>query len=163
MRIEGEYLFKAPREVVFNLLQDPEPLAKAMPGVTSLTQVSEQSYEVQASLKVGPVSGSYGGQVTIAEERPPEHLHLVVEGSGAAGFLKGDGTIDLEEVPGGTLIHYAGETHVGGRVAQVGQRLIQSVARKLIAQGLQSLEAQLAEQEVAVPKDGEPTQSESAS
>lgn len=155
MRIEGEYLFKAPRDVVFNLLQDPELLAKAMPGVTSLTQVSEESYECQAALKVGPVSGSYGGQVTIVGERPPEHLHLVVEGRGATGFLKGDGTIDLEEVPEGTRIHYAGETHVGGRVAQVGQRLIQSVARKLITDGLQLLEAQLAEQQVAALKDGQ--------
>ncbi|HBY94583.1 MAG: carbon monoxide dehydrogenase subunit G [Ardenticatenaceae bacterium] len=163
MRIEGEYTFGAPREVVFDLLQDAEVLAKAMPGATALVEVSPGTYEAQVAVKVGPVSGTYAGHVSVKDERRPEHFILVVEGKGAAGFLKGDGAIDLEEVPEGTLIHYAGETHVGGRIAQVGQRLIQSVARKLISEGLQSLEGQLAAQQALASQDGAPTQVESTS
>ncbi len=144
MRIEGEYLFTGPRNLVFELLQDPEALARAMPGATALTQVAQDSYEAQVAVKVGPVSGSYAGTVVVRDARRPEHFVLEVAGKGAAGFLRGEGTVDLEEVPEGTLIRYAGETHVGGRIAQVGQRLVESVARKLIDEGLRSLEADLA-------------------
>jgi uncharacterized protein len=143
MRIEGEYTVEGPREMVYELLQDPEALARAMPGATSLIQLSEESYDCRMAVKVGPVSGAYSGIVTVRDARWPEHFVLEVSGRGAAGFLKGTGTVDLEEVPGGTLIRYAGETQVGGRIAQVGQRLIESVARKLINDGLQSLESDL--------------------
>lgn len=146
MRIEGDYLFSAPRETVYNLLQDPDALAQAMPGATTLTQVAPDRYEAQVDVKVGAIGGTYGGVVEVREKRAPEHFVLLVEGKGAAGFLKGEGSIDLEDVENGTLIRYAGETQVGGRVAQVGQRLIQSVARKMIGQGLKSLEEQLAQQ-----------------
>lgn len=148
MRIEGDYLFHAPREAVYDLLQNPDALAQAMPGATTLTRIDDESYEAQVNVKVGAISGTYAGTVAVREAQRPEHFMLVVEGKGAAGFLKGEGTIDLEEAPDGdgTLIRYAGETQVGGRIAQVGQRLIQSVARKLISQGLQSLEEQLAAQ-----------------
>jgi uncharacterized protein len=143
MRIEGEYTFDGPREMVYELLQDPDALARAMPGATSLTQLSDDRYDCRMAVKVGPVSGAYSGTVTVKDARRPDHFVLEVSGRGAAGFLKGEGTVDLEDVPEGTLIRYAGETHVGGRIAQVGQRLIESVARKLINDGLQSLESDL--------------------
>lgn len=146
MRIEGEYTFKAPREIVFALLQDPEALAQAMPGATALTQVAENRYEAEVSIKIGSITGRYQGTVSVHDIEAPTHFRLVVEGRGAAGFLQGEGTIDLEESSEAseeTLIHYAGETQVGGRIAQVGQRLIEAVARKVISQGLQSLEGQL--------------------
>ncbi|MDQ4078879.1 MAG: carbon monoxide dehydrogenase subunit G [Chloroflexota bacterium] len=147
MRIEGDYTFHAPRPVVYELLQDPDVLERAMPGATTLTQVSDDVYEAQVDVKVGSIGGSYSGTVEVRDKRYPEHFVLLVEGQGATGFLKGEGTIDLEEVEEGTLIRYAGRTQVGGRIAQVGQRMVQAVARKLIGQGLQSLEEQLQERQ----------------
>lgn len=158
MRIEGDYTFHAPREVVYDLLQDPDALAEAMPGATTLTQVAEDSYEAEVGVKVGAISGTYKGTVNVRESRRPEHFVLVVEGQGATGFLKGEGAIDLEEAEDGTVIHYAGETQVGGRIAQVGQRLIQAVARRMIGKGLESLEEQLARQEQAGQQEGGTTE-----
>ncbi len=155
MQIEGDYIFHAPREMVYELLQDPDALAQAMPGATTLTKMAEDSYEAQVDVKVGAVGGTFGGNVKVSEQRFPEHFVLLVEGNGAAGFMKGEGTVDLEEVPEGTRIRYAGTTQVGGRIAQVGQRLVQSVARKMIAQGLQSLEEQLQAQQDAQVEGGE--------
>ncbi|MBA3531923.1 MAG: carbon monoxide dehydrogenase subunit G [Ardenticatenales bacterium] len=144
MRIEGEYTFRAPCEVVFDLLQNPDALSKAMPGATQLVKIGEDSYEAQMTVKIGSINGTYAGTIAVQESQRPEHFRLLVEGKGAAGFLKGEGTVDLEPSAEGTLIHYAGETQVGGRIAQVGQRLVEAVARKVINQGLQSLENQLA-------------------
>ena len=148
MKIKGNYTFKGPREAVYDLLQDPNALAQAMPGATSLKRVSEDTYQAQVGVKIGAIKGSYSGSVEVRDARPYEHFRLVVLGQGATGFLKGEGTVDLEETgEGQTIIHYAGQTQVGGRIAQVGQRLIQSVARKMISKGLKSLEKQLAERE----------------
>lgn len=155
MRIEGEYTFKAPREIVYDLLQDPEALAKAMPGASGLKKIDDNTYEAQVAVKVGPVNGTYSGHVTVTDARPPEHFRLVVEGKGATGFMKGEGTVDLESVPEGTLIRYAGDTHIGGRIAQVGQRLVQSVARKVIEQGFQVLETELAAKQATASPGGE--------
>lgn len=143
MHIEGEYTFQAPRDVVYRMLQDPDALARAMPGATTLTRVDEDTYEAEVGVKVGAISGSYAGTVAVRDKVPNEHFRLLVEGKGAAGFLRGEGTVELEDAEGGTLIRYAGDTQVGGRIAQVGQRLVQSVARRMIGQGLQSLEEQL--------------------
>lgn len=155
MRIEGDYLFHAPQEAVYDLLQDPDALAQAMPGATTLTRTGDDRYEAQVNVKVGAINGTYGGTVQVRDARRPEHFVLVVEGKGAAGFLQGEGSIDLEPAEEGTLIRYAGETQVGGRIAQVGQRLIQSVARKIIAQGLESLEQQLQAQQSEGAEDVE--------
>ncbi len=146
MQIEGEYVFNAPREVVYDLLQDPAALEKAMPGATTLTRISDDLFEASVVVKVGAIGGTFGGTVSVQEAIRPRHFVLVVEGKGGAGFLKGAGTVNLEEAEGDTtLIHYKGTTQVGGKIAQVGQRLVESVARKMIGEGLKSLENQLAE------------------
>lgn len=143
MRIEGDYVFHASRQAVYDLLQNPDALEKAMPGATTLTRVDDDTYAAEVDVRVGTVGGTFTGTVSVREKRPHDHFVLIVEGNGAAGFLQGEGTIDLEDTDEGTRILYAGETKVGGRVAQVGQRLIQSVARKMINSGLSSLEEQL--------------------
>jgi carbon monoxide dehydrogenase subunit G len=147
VQIEGQYVFNAPREVVYDLLQDPTALEKAMPGATTLTRVTDTLFEASVVVKVGAIGGTFGGTVSVQEAERPSHFMLIVEGKGGAGFLKGAGTVDLEEAEGNTtLIHYKGETQVGGKIAQVGQRLVETVARKMIGEGLKSLENQLAEQ-----------------
>ena len=157
MRIEGEYIFHAPRHVVYELLQDPVALEQAMPGATTLTQIAADTYEAQVDVRIGVVGGTFNGTVRVRDQRQDEHFLLVVEGQGAAGFLEGQGTINLADVQDGTHIHYAGETKVGGKIAQVGQRLVQSAARKLISNGLASLEALLEGEDVpAAPQPIDP-------
>ncbi len=146
MRISGEYVIKGDREKVYTLLQDPDFLAKAIPGVQRLERTQDDTYEITMKAGVGPISGTFAGTVQISEQRPPEFYRLTIQGQGAAGFVRGTGTVTLVEVPEGTKIVYEGETDVGGRIAQVGQRLIQSVARKMINDGLKVLEAEIGDQ-----------------
>ncbi len=148
MKIKGNYTFKGPIEAVYDLLQDPEALANAMPGTKELKLTGENSYDAELNVKIGPIKGTFGGSIAIEEAVRPTHFKLSVTGKGAAGNLSGAGTIDLSEVgENQTRIDYEGDTQVGGRIAQVGQRLVQSVARKMINKGLQSLEKDLATQQ----------------
>jgi carbon monoxide dehydrogenase subunit G len=144
MKVEGNYTFSAPREQVWQILQDPDALARVTPGCESLTQVADNEYEAVLRMRVGPVDGTYNGKIVLYDLQPPEHFKLKVNGQGNAGFLQGEGTLDLEEQNGSTLLKYQGETQVGGRVANVGQRLLGSVANHLINQGLKRLEAEIA-------------------
>lgn len=150
MKIKGNYTFKGPIETVYDLLQDPDALAKAMPGTKELKATGEGSYDAELKVKIGPIKGTFGGSISIEEATRPTHFKLSVTGKGAAGNLSGAGTIDLKEVGvDQTRIDYVGETQVGGRIAQVGQRLVQSVARKMINTGLKSLEKELASRQAA--------------
>jgi hypothetical protein len=143
MKVEGNYTFSAPREQVWQILLDADALARMMPGCESLKRVADNEYEAVLRIRVGPVDGTYTGKIVLDDLRPPEHYRMRVNGQGNAGFMQGEGTLDLEEQNGNTLLKYRGETQVGGRVANVGQRLIGSVATRLINQGLKRLEAEL--------------------
>lgn len=143
MKVEGDYTFKAPREQVWRVLLDAEALARIMPGCESLKQVGDNEYEAVLHIKVGPVDGAYTGMIVLDDLRPPEHYKMKVSGQGNTGFMLGEGTLDLLEQDGNTILKYQGETQVGGRVANVGQRLLNSVATLLINQGLKRLEAEL--------------------
>lgn len=143
MKVEGDYTFKAPREQVWRVLLDTEALARIMPGCESLKEVGDHEYEAVLHIKVGPVDGSYTGMIVLDDLRPPEHYKIKVNGQGNTGFMLGEGTLDLQEQDGNTILKYQGETQVGGRVANVGQRLLNSVATLLINQGLKRLEAEL--------------------
>ena len=140
MRLEGEYIFDGPREEVWQIVRDPEVLATALPGTQSLEQVSESEYAGKMHVRIGPVSGVFAGKVVVSDEVPPESCTLTVEGRGAPGFGNGTGYIQLfEQEDGRTLLKYEGDLQVGGRIAGVGQRLIDSASRSMIGQGLESL------------------------
>jgi carbon monoxide dehydrogenase subunit G len=140
MKLEGEYTFDGPREEVWEILRDPEVLAKALPGTQSLDKVAENEYTGQMHVRIGPVSGVFSGKLVVSDEVPPESYTLTVEGRGAPGFGKGTGHVQLSEVEDGkTLLQYEGDMQVGGRIAGVGQRLIDTASRSLIGQGLESL------------------------
>lgn len=143
MKIDGDYTFNAPREQVWELLLNSDALARALPGCQGLKEVGNNEYEAVMHVRVGPVEGTYTGKIILDELRAPEHYKMKVSGQGSAGFVHGEGTIDLEEQNGSTVMKYQGETQIGGRIASVGQRLINSVANRLINQGLKELEAQL--------------------
>jgi carbon monoxide dehydrogenase subunit G len=140
MRLEGEYVFDGPRDEVWKIVRDPDVLATALPGTQSLEQVSENEYAGEMHVRIGPVSGVFSGKLIVSDEVPPESYTLSVEGKGAPGFGKGTGHVLLEERDDGkTLIKYEGDMQVGGRIAGVGQRLIDTASRSMINQGLDSL------------------------
>ena len=140
MKIEGEYIFDGPREAVWEIVRDPEVLATALPGTQSLEQVSENEYAGKMHVRIGPVSGIFAGKIVVSDEVPPESCTLSVEGRGAPGFASGTGHVQLVEHEGDkTLLNYEGEMQVGGRIASVGQRLIDTASKSMIGQGLESL------------------------
>lgn len=140
MRLAGDYVFDGPREDVWDLMRDPEVLATALPGTQSLTRVSENEYTGAMHVRVGPVSGVFSGRVAISDEVPPESYTLTVEGKGGPAFVKATGSVRLtEQGSEKTLLEYEGEFQVGGRLVSVGQRLLDSVSRGMIRQGLDKL------------------------
>lgn len=144
MKIEGEYLFDGPREEVWALVRDPEVLATALPGTQSLEKVSENEYQGEMNVRVGPVAGAFAGKLVVSDEVFPEGLTLTVEGKGAPGFANGVGHVRLvQQEDGTTLMRYEGEMQIGGKLAGVGQRLLDTASKSLIRQGLESLDQAL--------------------
>ena len=140
MKLEGEYLFNGPREEVWKLLRDPEVLATALPGTQSLNKLSDTEYEGTMNIRIGPVSGAFTGKLVVSDEVPPESCTLTVDGKGAQGFAKGVGHVQLISQDGGaTLLKYTGDLQVGGKLASVGQRMIDTVSKSMTRQGLEAL------------------------
>jgi carbon monoxide dehydrogenase subunit G len=140
VKIQGEYVFDGPREAVWELVRDPEVLATALPGTQSLEQISESEYAGKMHVRIGPVSGVFDGKIVVSDEVPPESCTLAVDGRGAPGHARGTGHVHLfEEDEGKTLMKYWGDMQVGGRLANVGQRLIDSASKSMIQNGLDSL------------------------
>jgi carbon monoxide dehydrogenase subunit G len=140
MKLQGEYVFNGPREAVWELVRDPEVLATALPGTQSMHKVSDSEYEGKMHVRIGPVSGVFSGRVVVSNETPPESYTLTVEGRGAPGFGSGCGDVQLlDRGNGTTLMKYEGELQVGGKLAGVGQRMIETVSKSMIRQGLESL------------------------
>jgi hypothetical protein len=152
MKINGEYTFDGPREEVWKMLRDPDMLVLALPGTKSLKQIGENEYEGELQVRVGPIAGSFGGKLTISNEKLHESLTLTVEGAGKIGFAKGSGDVTFIDQDGvKTTIKYSGEIQIGGRVASVGQRLFDTVSKSMIDQGLNKLNGILKER-IAAPK-----------
>lgn len=144
MRIEGEYVFDGSRDLVWEIVRDPEVLATALPGTQHLEQVGESQYEGQMHVRIGPVSGVFAGTIVVSDEVPPESCTLSVDGRGAPGFAKGTGKVYLtEQDDGRTLMHYEGEMQIGGKLANAGQRLLDTASKSLVRQGLESLNGAL--------------------
>jgi len=140
MKLEGEYIFDGPREEVWNIVHDPDVLVTVLPGTQSLEQVGENEYTGQMHVRIGPVSGVFAGRLVVSDEIPPESYTLSVDGRGAPGFAKGVGSVQLlEQGDDTTLLKYEGDIQVGGRIASVGQRLIDTASRSMIGQGLDAL------------------------
>jgi len=140
VKLDGSYVFDGPREEVWKIVRDPQVLATALPGTQSLEQVSENQYAGEMHVRIGPVSGVFAGQIVVSDQVPPESYTLEVEGQGAPGFARGIGHVALvDQGDGTTLMEYEGDMQVGGRLASVGQRLIDTASKSMIRQGLDSL------------------------
>ncbi|MCX7976968.1 MAG: carbon monoxide dehydrogenase subunit G [Bellilinea sp.] len=149
MKLEGEHVFKGPREAVWEMFYDPEVLARALPGTQKLEMVAENEYEGAMNVRIGPVSGSFTGKLVISDVVEPESCTLTVDGRGTPGFAKGVGRVQfIDQGDGTTLMKHEGEMNIGGALASVGQRMIDSVAKTMIRQAFEvldkALEARLA-------------------
>jgi len=151
VKIAGNYSFAASREEVWAALNDPEVLARTIPGCQRLEQVGENEYESTLKIGLQAVRGVYSGRVKIDNLRPPESYEIHVDGKGSNGFLKGSGSILLREENGQTILDYGGEAHIGGTIASVGQRLLDGAAKTLISQSLKALAAQIEARRTEAP------------
>jgi uncharacterized protein len=143
MQIKGAYTFQAPRPAVWEALMDPTVLAQALPGGEKLERVGDNQYKAAMNVRVGPVQGKFDGKVELSAIEPLEGYRMKVNGSGPAGFVDGEGAISLAENGDGTVMSYEGDVQVGGKIAGVGQRLIDSTAKSIIRQGLKVLDEQI--------------------
>jgi len=130
--MNGEVQLAAPREAVWAKLNDPEVLKACIPGCEELEKTDDNGFRATAKMKVGPVSARFKGKVMLSDLDPPNGYKITGEGEGGvAGFAKGGATVGLAEKDGGTLLSYNVEAQIGGKLAQLGQRLINGAAKKL--------------------------------
>lgn len=132
MNIKGEKEMTAPRDVVWQALNDPEVLQRCIPGCSSLEQLGPNELGATVSLAIGPVKAKFSGKVRLEDLVAPESYRIEGEGQGGiAGFARGSAKVRLVETERGTLLEYEADSTVGGKIAQLGARLIESTARKL--------------------------------
>jgi uncharacterized protein len=150
MEMTGEYRIPAPRQRVWEGLNDPEVLKSAIPGCQTIEKLSDTEFTAKVLASVGPVRATFGGKVTLSELEPPQSYTISGEGNGGvAGFAKGSAKVNLDEEGVETVLHYAVQAHVGGKLAQIGSRLIDSVSRKMAEQFFERFVAAVAPQKPA--------------
>ena len=132
MTMNGEVQLPASRDAVWAKLNDPEVLKACIPGCEELTKADENEFHAVARMKIGPVSARFKGKVTLSDLDPPNGYKISGEGEGGvAGFARGDAKVVLTDQDGGTLLKYDVEAQTGGKLAQLGQRLIGGTAKML--------------------------------
>jgi uncharacterized protein len=132
MEMTGEFRIPATRQRVWEALNDPEILKSSIPGCQTIEKLSDTEFTAKVVAQVGPVKANFSGKVTLSDLDPPQSYTIAGEGSGGvAGFAKGSAKVNLGEEADGTVLNYAVQAHVGGKLAQIGSRLIDSVARKM--------------------------------
>lgn len=154
MKLEGNYPIKAPREKVWMLLTDPVVLCRCIPGCQKLDAVGEDVYHATLMVGLASIKGVYTGSVKIVDKTPPSHHKMLIEGKGPQGFVKGEGGIALQEQSGETLVSYTGDIQVGGTIASVGQRMLQSSAKMMANQFFTAIAAEAAAAPDDPPKQG---------
>lgn len=144
MRIAGTSIVPAPQERAYGLLQDPAILARCMPGCEALDQIGECEYAMRMKMSLASMSGLFQGKVQVKEQNPFTSFRLIVEGTGKIGFMKGDGVLTLAAASPETTVRFEGDVQVGGTMAAVGQRLIETTAKMLIKRFFEKLNAEAA-------------------
>jgi carbon monoxide dehydrogenase subunit G len=135
MKMSGEEVIAAGRETVWKALNDPQILKQCIPGCETITKHSDTQFEARVIAKVGPVKAGFTGIVNLSDLNPPASYRIAGEGKGGlAGFAKGGADVRLEEADGGTRLSYDVDAQVGGKLAMLGSRLIDSTARSMATQ-----------------------------
>ena len=143
MHIEGSYDFDSKRELVWDVLMDIDVLGGIIPGSKGLEEVGENKYQVKLAVKVGPVNGRFETNIELADINQPASYRMLVSGKGPAGHFTGEGEIRLDGADGKTVMHYAGDARIGGKIAAVGQRLLNVAAKQIAKQSLKKLSKQV--------------------
>jgi uncharacterized protein len=145
MTMSGEYQLPVPRETVWEKLNDPATLKACIPGCEQLDKLSDNEFQAVATAKIGPVKATFKGKVTLSDIDPPKGYKISGQGDGGvAGFAKGGATVKLEPKDGGTLLSYAVEAQIGGKLAQIGQRLVNGAAKKIADEFFENFAAAVA-------------------
>jgi hypothetical protein len=137
MDLTGEYRIPAPREAVWAALNDPEILKQCIPGCEEIVKLSDTEMTAKVTARVGPVKASFAGKVTLSDLDPPNGYRISGEGQGGvAGFAKGGADVRLraDEAGAGTVLAYTANASVGGKLAQIGSRLIEGTAKQMADQ-----------------------------
>lgn len=145
MILEGAYTFHGPREMVWDLLRDPDVLIKALPGAKRLARTADDRYEGAMRVGVGPVTAAeWTVVVELSDAQPFDQYDMTVDAKGTLGFARGHGTVRLEDDgDGATRMRYRAELQIGGKIASVGQRMLDTVAKMMTTQGLDALNREL--------------------
>jgi len=143
VKLSGSHAFSAPRQKVWDFFNDPERLAKVLPGCEKLEAIGPDHYKAAIKFTLAAFSGSYSATVGLTEKKPPQSMRMSMEGKGGPGFMKGSGTLQLEEAGSNTVLTYDGDAQVGGLIAAVGGRMIEAAAKKILQQFFAAVDAQL--------------------
>jgi carbon monoxide dehydrogenase subunit G len=134
MKLSGQYILPAPPAKVWDLLTDPNRLAKLLPGCERLDPDGPDRFKAAVKFGIAAISGKYAGTLEFADKKPPKSMRMKLSGRGIPGFVDGTGQIELNDKGGQTELRYTGEAQVGGMIAAVGQRMMEGAARKIVDQ-----------------------------
>jgi uncharacterized protein len=142
--ISGTFVFAGPPPAVWDLLHDAGALAKALPGTKTLTRTGDDRYHGTMKVTIGPLTAAeFAVTVTLKDQAPTSHFVMDIDAKGGVGFARGTATVDLAPAEDGTLTTYTSDVMVGGRIAAVGQRLIESVAKMMLKHAFDMLNTEL--------------------
>jgi carbon monoxide dehydrogenase subunit G len=154
MMVEGSYSFAGTRQAVWNLLLDETVIGLAMPGCRQLTRVSPVRYEGLMQVGVGPITAAeFSVSIDLRDLNPPRSYVMEVDGQGRFGFTRGTARVSLDEEGRGTVMNYEADLMIGGKIASVGQRLLDTVSRVMTRRGLDTLAAEM-ERRLAADSSG---------
>jgi carbon monoxide dehydrogenase subunit G len=146
MKMTGQRLLPVPRQQAWDALNDPEMLKACIPGCDSIVQTDPNTFEVLMAARIGPVAARFKGRLTQSDVVEPESYTLAFDGQGGvAGFGKGTAAVRLTPVDGGTMLDYEANAQVGGKIAQIGSRLVDAAAAKIADEFFKSFETKLTE------------------
>lgn len=161
MEMSGAYIIPAPRARVWRALNDPETLRQCIPGCESIDKLSDTEFTAKVRAKIGPVSAAFAGRVELSELDPPNSYRISGEGKGGvAGFAKGGAHVRLADTADGTELSYRADAQVGGKLAQIGSRLVDASAKSIandFFQRFSDLVQMLPDETPAAPGVTEPT------
>lgn len=150
MELSGTHTIKAPQALVWKVLTDPETLRRTLPGCQRFESQEDGSYNITMSIGIAAIKGTYTGTVRLLNEKPPDSYSLKVSAKGGVGFIDGQGDFVLTQAEDNgdhTKLSYTGQAQVGGKIAGVGQRLLQGGANLVIGQFFRALDKEVAQSE----------------
>lgn len=143
MILQGKHNFKAPREIVWKIMNQTESLEKSMPGCKQLIKVNEDEYEARFEMGVAAIKGKYDGKIVLSDKVAPEKMTLHMSMEGSSGIVNATAHLTLSEVGEHTLLEYQGEGQINGLIAGVGQRMLSGIAKFMLNQFFNAIEKEI--------------------